>query len=340
MVNGPEKIYIEKDGRIIKTRKRFFDENHLMRIIAKIVSQVGRRIDESSPMVDARLPDGSRINATIPPISVNGPTLNIRKFRKDVLKPEDIVSFGTATQEVMDFLKACVLGRLNIVISGGTGTGKTTLLNVLSSFIPYDERIITIEDAVELSLQQEHVVKLEARPPNVEGKGEIRIRDLVINALRMRPDRIIVGEVRGGEAVDMLQAMNTGHDGSLTTVHANSPRDALLRIETMVMMAGMELTLKAIRSQMASAIDLIIHMARLKDGSRKIMEIVEVQGMEGDTITLAQIFRFEFLPGLDERRKISGRLRATGIRPYFVDKLEDMGIALPPGIFEPDSLVL
>lgn len=336
MVNGPFNIYIEKQGRIYKTDKRFVDESHLMRIIDKIVSQVGRRIDEASPMVDARLPDGSRINAAIHPIAVNGPMLTVRKFLSEAYKPEDLLRFGTVTENTIEFLEACVRGRLNIVISGGTGTGKTTTLNVLSNFIPVDERIITIEDAVELKLQQEHVLRLEARPPNIEGKGEIKIRDLVRNALRMRPDRIIVGEVRGAEALDMLQAMNTGHDGSLTTVHANSPRDALARVETMVMMAGMDLTLKAIRGQMASAVDLLIHMARLKDGTRKIVHIVEVQGMEGDTITLSDIFLFDFGMGIDKNGFFKGRLKATGIRPHFLEKLVDFGITLPPYTFEPE----
>ncbi len=336
MVNGPENIYIERAGKIYRTDKRFVDENHLLRIIDKIVSQVGRRIDETSPMVDARLPDGSRVNAAIFPVAVNGPFLTIRKFLPQAYRPEDLIRFNTVTEKVIKFLEACVVGRLNVVISGGTGTGKTTLLNVLSNFIPPDERIITIEDAVELRLQQEHVLRMEARPPNIEGKGEIKIRDLVRNALRMRPDRIIVGEVRGAEALDMLQAMNTGHDGSLTTVHANSPRDALARIETMVLMAGMDLTLKAIRGQMASAIDLIIHLQRLKDGTRKITHIVEVQGMEGETITLSDIFLFDFGMGIDEKGFFKGRLKATGIKPRFLEKLKDFGIEVGPEIFEPE----
>jgi pilus assembly protein CpaF len=295
------------------------------------VSPLGRRIDESSPMVDARLPDGSRINAVIPPISLVGPCLTIRKFSRDPLTVDDLIRFGTMTPEIAQFLKACVNARLNIVVSGGTGSGKTTLLNVLSSFIPSDERIVTIENAAELQLRQEHVVTLESRPPNIEGKGEVTIRDLVINALRMRPDRIVVGECRGGEALDMLQAMNTGHDGSMTTVHSNSPRDTLHRLETMVLMAGMDLPVRAIREQIASALDLIIHMARLKDGSRKIVAITEVQGMEGDVIVLQDIFVFE-QTGF-ENGKVLGRIRPTGVRPKFVEKFEVANIYLPPQIF-------
>jgi pilus assembly protein CpaF len=302
-----------------------------MRIIDRIVSLLGRRIDESSPMVDARLPDGSRINAVIPPISLVGPCLTIRKFSRDPLTVDDLIRFGTMTPEIAQFLKACVNARLNIVVSGGTGSGKTTLLNVLSSFIPSDERIVTIENAAELQLRQEHVVTLESRPPNIEGKGEVTIRDLVINALRMRPDRIVVGECRGGEALDMLQAMNTGHDGSMTTVHSNSPRDTLHRLETMVLMAGMDLPVRAIREQIASALDLIIHMARLKDGSRKIVAITEVQGMEGDVIVLQDIFVFE-QTGF-ENGKVLGRIRPTGVRPKFVEKFEVANIYLPPQIF-------
>ena len=331
MVNGPKKVYIERNGKIERTNIEFEDEDHLRRIIDRIVSPLGRRVDESSPMVNARLPDGSRVNAVIPPISLIGPVLTIRKFAKTPLQVEDLIRFGTITPEAVEFLRACILARLNIIISGGTGSGKTTLLNVLSGFIPNDERIITIEDAAELQLRQEHVVTLEARPPNLEGKGQVTIRDLVINSLRMRPDRIIVGEVRGGEALDMLQAMNTGHDGSLTTCHSNSPRDTLARIETMCLMAGMELPLRAIRQQIASAIDLIVHQERMRDGTRKVVSITEVQGMEGDVIVLSDIFTFE-QTGI-ENGKIIGRLKPTGIRPKFMDRIEAAGIKLPPDIF-------
>jgi len=311
MVNGPKQVWVERNGKLEKTVIEFDDDDHVMRIIDRIVSPLGRRIDESSPMVDARLPDGSRINAVIPPISLVGPCLTIRKFSRDPLTVDDLIRFGTMTPEIAQFLKACVNARLNIVVSGGTGSGKTTLLNVLSSFIPSDERIVTIENAAELQLRQEHVVTLESQPPNIEGKGEVTIRDLVINALRMGPDRIVVGECRGGEALDMLQAMNTGHDGSMTTVHSNSPRDTLHRLETMVLMAGMDLPVRAIREQIASALDLIIHMARLKDGSRKIVAITEVQGMEGDVIVLQDIFVFE-QTGF-ENGKVLGRIRPTGV---------------------------
>jgi pilus assembly protein CpaF len=331
MVNGPKQVWVERNGKLEKTVIEFDDDDHVMRIIDRIVSPLGRRIDESSPMVDARLPDGSRINAVIPPISLVGPCLTIRKFSRDPLTVDDLIRFGTMTPEIAQFLKACVNARLNIVVSGGTGSGKTTLLNVLSSFIPSDERIVTIENAAELQLRQEHVVTLESRPPNIEGKGEVTIRDLVINALRMRPDRIVVGECRGGEALDMLQAMNTGHDGSMTTVHSNSPRDTLHRLETMVLMAGMDLPVRAIREQIASALDLIIHMARLKDGSRKIVAITEVQGMEGDVIVLQDIFVFE-QTGF-ENGKVLGRIRPTGVRPKFVEKFEVANIYLPPQIF-------
>ncbi|NLA59466.1 MAG: CpaF family protein, partial [Firmicutes bacterium] len=302
MVNGPKQVYVEREGRLELTDVAFRDDAHVMHIVEKIVAPLGRRIDESMPMVDARLPDGSRVNAIIPPLSLNGPVLTIRKFAADPFTVEVLIEFGTLTREIAEFLEACVRVRLNIVVSGGTGSGKTTLLNVLSSFIPADERIVTIEDAAELQLQQDHVVSLESRPPNIEGKGAITIRDLVRNALRMRPDRIVVGEVRGGEALDMLQAMNTGHDGSLTTGHANSPRDMLARLETMVLMAGMELPVKAIREQIASAIDLIVQTSRLRDGSRKIVQVTEVQGMEGDVITLQDIFVFE-QQGVDENGK-------------------------------------
>ncbi len=331
MVNGPKQVWVERNGKLEKTAIEFADDEHVMRIIDRIVSPLGRRIDESSPMVDARLPDGSRINAVIPPISLVGPCLTIRKFSRDPLTVDDLIRFGTMTPEIAQFLQACVNARLNIVVSGGTGSGKTTLLNVLSSFIPSDERIVTIENAAELQLRQEHVVTLESRPPNIEGKGEVTIRDLVINALRMRPDRIVVGECRGGEALDMLQAMNTGHDGSMTTVHSNSPRDTLHRLETMVLMAGMDLPVRAIREQIASALDLIIHMARLKDGSRKIVAITEVQGMEGDVIVLQDIFVFE-QTGF-ENGKVLGRIRPTGVRPKFVEKFEVANIYLPPQIF-------
>lgn len=331
MVNGPKQVWVERNGKLEKTTIQFDDDDHVMRIIDRIVSPLGRRIDESSPMVDARLPDGSRINAVIPPISLVGPCLTIRKFSRDPLTVDDLIRFGTMTPEIAQFLEACVQARLNIVVSGGTGSGKTTLLNVLSSFIPGDERIVTIENAAELQLRQEHVVTLESRPPNIEGKGKVTIRDLVINALRMRPDRIVVGECRGGEALDMLQAMNTGHDGSMTTVHSNSPRDSLHRLETMVLMAGMDLPVRAIREQIASALDLIVHMARLKDGSRKIVAITEVQGMEGDVIVLQDIFVFE-QTGY-ENGKVLGRIKPTGVRPKFVEKFEVANIYLPPQIF-------
>lgn len=332
MVNGPYKVYVERNGKIELTDITFRDNEHVMHIIEKIVAPLGRRIDESMPMVDARLPDGSRVNAIIPPLSLIGPVITIRKFSKDPFTIEDLIRFGTLTPEMAKFLEACVKARLNIVVSGGTGSGKTTTLNVLSSFIPNDERIITIEDAAELQLHQEHVVTLESRPPNIEGKGAITIRDLVRNALRMRPDRIVVGEVRSGEALDMLQAMNTGHDGSLTTGHANSPRDMLSRLETMVLMAGMELPVRAIREQIASAIDLIVHQSRLRDGSRKIVNITEVVGMEGDTIVLQDIFVFE-QKGIDEKGRVIGRFRPTGIRPKFMDRIEAAGIKLPDDIF-------
>ncbi|MCX2727708.1 CpaF family protein [Thermomicrobium sp. 4228-Ro] len=331
MVNGPKQVWVERNGKLEKTTIQFDDDEHVMRIIDRIVSPLGRRIDESSPMVDARLPDGSRINAVIPPISLVGPCLTIRKFSRDPLTVDDLIRFGTMTPEIAQFLEACVQARLNIVVSGGTGSGKTTLLNVLSSFIPGDERIVTIENAAELQLRQEHVVTLESRPANIEGKGEVTIRDLVINALRMRPDRIVVGECRGGEALDMLQAMNTGHDGSMTTVHSNSPRDTLHRLETMVLMAGMDLPVRAIREQIASALDLIVHMARLKDGSRKIVAITEVQGMEGDVIVLQDVFVFE-QTGY-ENGKVLGRIKPTGVRPKFVEKFEVANIYLPPQIF-------
>lgn len=332
MVNGPYQVYVERNGKLELADVSFRDSNHVMHVIERIVAPLGRRIDEASPMVDARLPDGSRVNAIIPPLSLVGPCITIRKFSKDPFTMEDLISFGTLTREMADFLEACVRARLNIVVSGGTGSGKTTTLNVLSSFIPEDERIVTIEDAAELQLRQDHVVTLESRPPNIEGKGAITIRDLVRNALRMRPDRIVVGEVRGGEALDMLQAMNTGHDGSLTTAHANSPRDLLARVETMVLMAGMDLPVRAIREQIASAIDLVVHQSRLRDGTRKVTQVTEVQGMEGEIITSQDIFVFE-QQGLDESGKVMGRFRGTGIRPKFAEKFEVHGIHLPPGIF-------
>jgi pilus assembly protein CpaF len=331
MVNGPKHLYIERHGKITRASETFENDEHLLRIIDRIVAPLGRRIDEGSPMVDARLPDGSRVNAVIPPISLIGPALTIRIFAKIPLTVENLIEFGSITREAIEFLKACVIAKCNIIISGGTGSGKTTLLNILSGFIPEGERIITVENAAELQLRQEHVVTLESRPPNVEGRGAVSIRDLVINCLRMRPDRIVVGEVRGGEALDMLQAMNTGHDGSLTTAHANSPRDMLARMETMVLMAGMDLPHRAIREQIASAIDLVVHQDRMRDGTRKVTSISEIQGMEGDVITMSEIFRFE-QTGI-ENGKVIGRLRPTGLRPKFMHKLQEAGIMLPPSIF-------
>lgn len=332
MVNCANQVYVERKGKLVLTDVRFRDDAHVMQVIEKIVAPLGRRIDESSPMVDARLPDGSRVNAIIPPLALRGPSITIRKFAKDPLQVEDLINFGTLTQEMAEFLRACVEGKLNIVVSGGTGSGKTTTLNILSSFIPDDERIITIEDAAELQLRQEHVVKLETRPANIEGKGAIGMRDLVKNSLRMRPDRIVVGEVRSGEALDMLQAMNTGHDGSLTTGHANSPRDMISRLETMVLMAGLDLPVKAIREQIASAVDLVLQQTRLQDGSRRITHLTEVQGMEGEVITLQDIFIFE-QKGKDENQKIIGKFKPTGIRPKFMEKLAANGIVLPNEIF-------
>jgi len=331
MVNGPKNIYVERKGKIVRVPVTFEGNDHVMRIIDRIVAPLGRRIDEASPFVDARLPDGSRVNAVIPPISLVGPTLTIRKFSKTPITIDQLVQFGTLTPEAVEFLKACVLGRLNIIISGGTGSGKTTLLNVLSGFIPSDERILTVENAAELQLRQEHVVTLESRPANIEGRGEITIRQLVVNALRMRPDRIIVGEIRDEAALDMLQAMNTGHDGSMTTAHSNSPRDTLSRIEVMTLMAGMDLPIRAIREQITSAVDLVCHQERMRDGTRKVTYITEVSGMEGDVITTTDIFAFE-QTGI-ENGKIVGRLRPTGLRPKFMDKIEGAGIHLPPTIF-------
>ncbi len=331
MVNGAKNIYIERKGKVHRVPVTFENNDHVMRIIDRIVAPLGRRIDESSPYVDARLPDGSRVNAVIPPISLVGPVLTIRKFSRNPITVEQLIQFGSVSQEAIQFLKACVESRLNIVISGGTGSGKTTLLNILSGFIPADERIITIENAAELQLRQEHVVTLESRPPNIEGRGEITIRDLVVNSLRMRPERIIVGEIRDEAALDMLQAMNTGHDGSMTTLHSNGPRDTLSRLETMTLMAGMDLPSRAIREQVASAIDLICHQERMRDGTRKITNLTEISGMEGEVITMTDIFVYE-QTGI-ENGQIVGRLRPTGLRPKFMDKLEAAGINLPPSIF-------
>jgi pilus assembly protein CpaF len=333
MINGADSIYIEKAGRLHRVSGQFNDETHLRRTIDKIVARMGRRIDEASPMVDARLPDGSRINAVVPPLALDGSLLTVRKFATDPYTHEDLIGFGTITRALAEFLAACVRGRLNILVSGGTGAGKTTTLNMLSGFIPADERIITIEDAAELQLHQEHVVRLEARPPNIEGRGEVKIRDLVRNALRMRPDRIVVGEVRDAAALDMLQAMNTGHDGSICTVHANSPRDVLSRIETMVLMAGIELPIRAIREQVSSAVDLIVHQQRFKDGTRRVTYVTEVVSMESETITLQEIFRFDFGLGVDNQGRFLGELKPTGLRPHFMPQLEAHGIWLDPGLF-------
>jgi pilus assembly protein CpaF len=332
MVNGPNQVYCERKGKLVLTSIKFRDDEHVMSVIEKIVAPIGRRIDESSPMVDARLPDGSRVNAIIPPLALNGPTVTIRKFSKDPFQIDDLVNFGTLTADMATFLDACVKARLNIFVSGGTGSGKTTTLNVLSNFIPDDERIVTIEDAAELQLAQDHVVSLESRPANIEGKGAITIRDLVKNSLRMRPDRVVIGEVRGSEALDMLQAMNTGHDGSLATGHSNSPRDMIARLETMVLLAGVELPVKAIREQISGALDVIIQQSRLKDGSRKITNITEVQGMEGDVIVLQDIFTF-VQEGVTPEGKIIGKLAPTGVRPKFYEKLESSGIHIPPSVF-------
>lgn len=332
MVNGPQQVYVERKGKLILTDLKFEDDNHVLQVIERIVAPIGRRIDEASPMVDARLPDGSRVNAIIPPLALKGPAITIRKFAKKPITIEDMINGGSLTQQMAEFLEACVKARLNVVVSGGTGSGKTTTLNVLSGFIPHDERIVTIEDAAELQLKQEHVVTLETRPANIEGKGEINIRALVRNSLRMRPDRIVVGECRGGEALDMLQAMNTGHDGSLTTGHANSPRDMIARLETMVLMAGVDLPVRAIREQIASAVQLIVQCARLRDGSRKITQITEVQGMEGDVVVLQDLFLFR-QEGVDREGRVIGYHTATGIRPKFYEQLEAAGVDLPPDLF-------
>ncbi len=335
MCNGPESVYIERDGRLEMTGARFFDDAHLRRTIEKIVGQVGRRIDESSPYVDARLADGSRVNAVIPPVSIDGPALTIRRFSREPFTMETLVGFGSISEQAAGFLQACVEGRINLLVSGGTGAGKTTTLNALSGFIPHRERLVTIEDAAELKLQQPHIVRMEYRPPNIEGRGEVSIRDLVRNALRMRPDRIVVGEVRGGEALDMLQAMNTGHEGSITTVHANSPRDVLSRLETMVLMAGVDLPVRAIREQIAAGIQVIAHQSRMRDGTRRITQISELTGMEGDIITLQDIYVFDHSGGLDENGRLRGGLVPTGIRPAITRRLEDLEIPLPAELFAP-----
>src|ERR1700737_48965 len=339
MVNGPDQIFVEHKGKLTLSTVQFESEDQLRRVIDRIVSTIGRRIDEGSPMVDARLKDGSRVNVIIPPLSLNGPILTIRKFSKDPYKITDLIKFGTITEPMAQFVRACVRSRLNMLVSGGTGSGKTTTLNVLSSFIPEEERVVTAEDAAGLQLNQEHVVTLGSRPAAVEGRGRIAIRVLVVNALRMRPDRIVVGECRGGEALDMLQAMNTGHDGSLTTIHANSPRDSLNRLETLTLMGGLDLRAGAIREQMPSALDLIVHMGRLRDGTRRITHVTEVQGMEGDVITLQDIFLFDFGMGVDETGRFRGHLKATGIRPKFPEQLQDVGIKLSADLFHSDGFV-
>ncbi|MFV0316876.1 MAG: ATPase, T2SS/T4P/T4SS family [Microthrixaceae bacterium] len=338
MVNGPDMTFVERNGKLtLDETVRFIDYDHVRRVIDKIVSAIGRRVDESTPMVDARLPDGSRVNAVIAPLAIGGPFLTIRKFATDPLRIDDLIRFGSINAHAARFLQACIVGKLNVIVSGGTGTGKTTMLNVLSGFIPTDERIVTVEDAKELQLHQDHVLSLESRPPNVEGRGEVSIRDLVKNTLRMRPDRIVVGECRSGEALDMLQAMNTGHDGSLTTVHANSPRDSLARLETLVLMAGFDLPVRAIREQMASAVDVIVQLSRLRDGTRRVTHVTEVQGMEGDVITLQDVFLFDFGAGVDESGRFRGQLQATGVRPKFASKLADLGIRLGPEMFAPGA---
>ena len=336
MVNRHNQIYIERKGKLLDTKVKFENDEHVMRVIERIIAPLGRRVDAESPMVDARLPDGSRVNAVIPPVAIDGPLLTIRKFSKSKYTIDQLIEFESLTRMMADFLRACVMGRLNTIISGGTGSGKTTLLNVLSSFIPETERVVTIEDSAELRLHQDHVVRMEARPPDIDGRGQVTIRDMVRNCLRMRPDRIIVGECRGGEALDMLQAMNTGHDGSLTTLHANSPRDALSRLETMVLMAGMELPLKVIRQQIASAVDLVVHQSRLKNGPRKITAISEVAGMEGDTIVMTDIFKFE-QTGVSPTGEILGQFKPTGIRPMFSPRLEAVGYRLSAELFSPEN---
>jgi pilus assembly protein CpaF len=337
MVNGWDTIYVERAGKLYWTGTKFHDESQLRRTVDKIVGKVGRRVDEASPYVDARLPDGSRVNAIVPPLAIDGAALTIRKFSADPYHADDLVEFGTMSSGVSKFLEACVRGRVNLLVAGGTGAGKTTTLNVVSSFIPDDERIITIEDAAELRLQQPHVVRLESRPPNIEGRGQVSIRDLVRNALRMRPDRIVVGEVRGPEALDMLQAMNTGHDGSISTIHCNSPRDALSRLETITQMSGMDLSPKSVREQIASAIQLIVYQARMKDGTRRFTHVTEITGMESDVITLQDIFLFDYASGVDEEGRFIGRLKPTGLRPKFMDKLAERGVHVDADIFAPDT---
>ncbi len=332
MVNGHDRVYIERNGKLIQTQVKFENDEQVLKVIDRIILPLGRHIDADTPTVDARLPDGSRVNAVIPPVAIDGPALTIRKFQKDKLSIQQLIDYGSITQNMADFVRACVVARFNIIISGGTGSGKTTLLNVLSGFIPEDERVVTIEDAAELRLQQDHVVRLETKPVNLDGNGMVTVRDLVRNALRMRPDRIIVGEVRGGEALDMLQAMNTGHDGSLTTLHANSPRDGISRLETMTLMAGMDMPLRVIREQIASAIDLIVQQSRMKDGTRKVTAITEISGMEGDTIVMSDIFKF-VQTGVDPDGKVLGELKPTGIRPLFTPRLEAAGIKLGPEVF-------
>lgn len=333
MVNRADQIYVERHGQLFMTDTKFANEDALRKVIERIVTRIGRRIDESSPLVDARLADGSRVNAIIPPLAVNGASLTIRKFSREALTVEKLIGFGSLSPEMAELLQACVLAKMNIIVSGGTGTGKTTMLNVLSSFIPATDRIVTIEDAVELQLQQDHVVRLESRPANIEGKGEVSIRDLLRNSLRMRPDRIVVGEVRGGESLDMLQAMNTGHDGSISTVHANSPRDAVARLETLVLMAGMDLPLRAIREQIASAVNLIVHISRLRDGSRRVTHVTEVQGMEGDIVTLQDAFVFDYSAGIDAHGRFLGKPIPTGVRPRFTDRFAELGIKISPSVF-------